>query len=272
MADDRVAIFGGRPVFGRAPAQGELLVGDGAGLTLVDVGISEAAGVVTFSKPIEVDGTIESTTGGFVFPDGSTQTTAATALPGLPLSVDNGGTGLSSLNSNSVIIGNGTGNVQFVGPGASGNVLTSDGTAWQSAALPANPIARVWKTSSQSRTSSTALTDDAQLSFSVAAGKTYSFAFNVIHSSGGGGSNFTINGPASPSSLFYGVTGFAGSSSYNTTGGSWNANFIVTFILMGTIAVGATGGTIVLRFSQTASSATSMTVHAGSWLEYAEVS
>jgi hypothetical protein len=80
MADDKVTIFGGRPVFGRAPAQGELLVGDGVGLILVDVGISEAAGVVTFSKPLEVDGTIESTTGGFVFPDGSTQTTAANNL------------------------------------------------------------------------------------------------------------------------------------------------------------------------------------------------
>jgi hypothetical protein len=50
---------------------------------------------------------------------------------GLP--VANGGTGTTSLTANNVILGNGTSAVQFVAPGANGNVLTSDGTTWTSA-------------------------------------------------------------------------------------------------------------------------------------------
>lgn len=46
--------------------------------------------------------------------------------------VPNGGTGTSSLTQNNVILGNGTNAVQFVAPGASGNVLLSNGTTWQS--------------------------------------------------------------------------------------------------------------------------------------------
>jgi len=45
-----------------------------------------------------------------------------------------GGTGRTSLTANNLIVGNGTSAVQFVAPGASGNVLTSNGTTWQSTA------------------------------------------------------------------------------------------------------------------------------------------
>jgi len=50
------------------------------------------------------------------------------------LPVANGGTNRTSLTANSVIIGNGTSAVNFVAPGTTGNVLTSDGTTWTSAA------------------------------------------------------------------------------------------------------------------------------------------
>jgi hypothetical protein len=45
-----------------------------------------------------------------------------------------GGTGVSSLTAKSVIIGGGTSPVTFVAPSTEGNVLTSDGTDWVSAA------------------------------------------------------------------------------------------------------------------------------------------
>lgn len=48
------------------------------------------------------------------------------------LPVANGGTGAVSLTANNVILGNGTSAVQVVAPGTSGNVLTSNGTTWQS--------------------------------------------------------------------------------------------------------------------------------------------
>ncbi|MBM4254211.1 MAG: hypothetical protein FJ146_19775, partial [Deltaproteobacteria bacterium] len=61
---------------------------------------------------------------------------SAAAVSGT-LGVANGGTGASMLTSNAVLLGNGTNPVQAVAPGASGRVLTSDGTTWISAALPA---------------------------------------------------------------------------------------------------------------------------------------
>lgn len=49
--------------------------------------------------------------------------------------VANGGTGLGTLTVNNVILGNGTSTPTFVAPGTSGNVLTSDGTTWNSTAI-----------------------------------------------------------------------------------------------------------------------------------------
>jgi hypothetical protein len=50
------------------------------------------------------------------------------------LSAANGGTGQTSLTANNVILGNGTSAVQFVAPGTSSNVLTSNGSTWISSA------------------------------------------------------------------------------------------------------------------------------------------
>jgi hypothetical protein len=58
-------------------------------------------------------------------------TDVVNALEGIP--VVSGGTGLETLTADSVVIGNGTDAVTFVAPGASGNVLTSNGSAWTSA-------------------------------------------------------------------------------------------------------------------------------------------
>lgn len=51
------------------------------------------------------------------------------------LPVANGGTGATSLTSNNVLLGNGASAPQTVAPGTSGNVLTSNGTTWESAAV-----------------------------------------------------------------------------------------------------------------------------------------
>lgn len=61
------------------------------------------------------------------------------------LGVANGGTGAASLTANNVLLGNGTAALQVVAPGSSGNVLTSNGTTWTSAA----PAAATAYTSSQ---------------------------------------------------------------------------------------------------------------------------
>jgi hypothetical protein len=48
------------------------------------------------------------------------------------LPVANGGTGLTTLTANNVILGNGTSTPSFVAPSTTGNVLTSNGTTWVS--------------------------------------------------------------------------------------------------------------------------------------------
>jgi hypothetical protein len=48
-----------------------------------------------------------------------------------------GGTGTNTLTAESVLIGNGAAAVKFVAPGTAGNVLTSNGSAWSSAAAAA---------------------------------------------------------------------------------------------------------------------------------------
>jgi hypothetical protein len=66
-----------------------------------------------------------------------------TSLSGLttPLSVGQGGTSLTTLTANNVILGNGTSAPAFVAPGSSGNLLTSNGTSWVSQASAAPTVA-----------------------------------------------------------------------------------------------------------------------------------
>ena len=93
-----------------------------------------------------------------------------TSLTGLTtaLSVAQGGTGSTSLTANNVLLGNGTSAVQAVAPGTSGNVLTSDGTTWQSS-TPASPIGvgQTWQNVLSSRTSGTTYTNSTGKSIMV---------------------------------------------------------------------------------------------------------
>lgn len=52
------------------------------------------------------------------------------------VSVSNGGLGINTVTPNAIVVGAGTSPVTTISPGASGNVLTSNGTAWVSAAAP----------------------------------------------------------------------------------------------------------------------------------------
>ena len=81
------------------------------------------------------------------------------------LTVADGGTGASSITANSVILGNGSSalNGNLVAPGTSGNVLTSNGTTWQSTA-PATIKGlglggEVWNNVTSSRSNGTTYTN-----------------------------------------------------------------------------------------------------------------
>jgi len=77
---------------------------------------------------------------------GAVYATSTSALTTGTLPVGSGGTGATSLTLNNVILGNGTSAVQFVAPGTSGNVLTSNGTTWTSAVLPAGGLTYIYTT------------------------------------------------------------------------------------------------------------------------------
>jgi hypothetical protein len=96
--------------------------------------------------------------------------------------VSSGGTGAYTLTANNVIIGNGTSAVGFVAPGTSGNLLTSNGTTWTSAAAPTaflTGMIILWSGSIASIPSGFALCDgtsgtpDLRDRFIVGAGSTY---------------------------------------------------------------------------------------------------
>jgi hypothetical protein len=95
------------------------------------------------------------------------------------LGVARGGTGATTLNAEAVVIGNGTSAVKFVAPGTSGNVLTSNGSAWISSTAFVAGMIMLWSGSVASIPSGWALcngtsgTPDLRNRFVVGAGDTY---------------------------------------------------------------------------------------------------
>ncbi len=135
---------------------GQLLIGNTTGNTLAkatltagtNVSITNGAGAITINATDQFVGTVTSVSGtgtvnGITLTGTVTSTgdlTLGGTLSGVSLTtqvsgtlpVGNGGTGATTLTANNVLLGNGASAVQVVAPGASGNVLTSNGTTWQS--------------------------------------------------------------------------------------------------------------------------------------------
>ena len=61
-----------------------------------------------------------------------TLTNATISSLSTPITVGQGGTGLTTITSNNLMTGNGSGSVTLIAPGTTGNILVSTGTAWQS--------------------------------------------------------------------------------------------------------------------------------------------
>jgi hypothetical protein len=100
----------------------------------------------------------------------ATQAASSVAITGgsitgiTDLTVADGGTGASSITANSVILGNGSSALSgnLVAPGTLGNLLTSDGTTWTSAAPVIPPgvgISQTWQDVTGSRTPGTTYTN-----------------------------------------------------------------------------------------------------------------
>jgi hypothetical protein len=96
--------------------------------------IKDTTGTISLTSPVAA------TLGGtgltsFASANLAIYSTSTTALTAGVLPVAAGGTGLSTLTANAVLVGNGTGTITAVSPGANGNVLKSNGTIWTSGTI-----------------------------------------------------------------------------------------------------------------------------------------
>jgi hypothetical protein len=146
----------------------------------------------------------------------------------VPVSVSNGGTGLTTLTSGNVILGNGTSAPTFVAPGAIGNVLTSNGSSWISSAPTGGTGGGI-----------------TSITFATASGMGLSFTPNTITTSG---STTTLSGTLAVANGGTGAVSLSGLLRGNGTGAvSGNATVNLGTEVTGTLGTsnGGTGTTSV---------------------------
>lgn len=111
---------------------------DGSGNPLAAAGTSETSPVSSAMAPVVSGSTLSVARAAMGLGTMSTQNGNNVSITGgtiagiTDLAVADGGTGRSALTANNVILGDGTNAVKFVAPGTTGNVLTSNGTTWES--------------------------------------------------------------------------------------------------------------------------------------------
>jgi hypothetical protein len=101
----------------------------------------------TSTQFLKGDGSLDATT--YATAGANSNITSLTGLT-TALTVSSGGIGANTLAANAVLLGNGTGAVQTLAPGISGNVLVSNGTTWTSQAAPASGVSTIGSISATS--------------------------------------------------------------------------------------------------------------------------
>ena len=186
-----------------------------------------------------------------IFSDGYNVIKADDGLITSVLPVTSGGTGLSTLTANNVILGNGTSAVQFVAPGTSGNVLQSNGSTWASVAL-SNSVTGTLIRAPQVLTNTAGGTYTTSASCGhiliemigagAGAGGCTGSSSGTTYGGGGGGSVFAVKYVTVSASTGY--TYAIGAAGTGTTG-TGNAGGVTSIVINGTTysISGGTGGT-----------------------------
>ena len=130
---------GGLAKMNNAGTAGQALLSAGAGVPVwADAAGSVVppftAGAVAYGTGTDVELNAAGTAGQVLKSAGVGMPFWATSTAGIPVTVPEGGTGLTTLTANNVILGNAASTPNFVAPGANGNVLQSDGSTWISGA------------------------------------------------------------------------------------------------------------------------------------------
>lgn len=108
----------------------------GTGQTTAQAAINALAGATTSAQFLRGNGTnvVMSAIQSSDVPTLNQNTTGTASNVTGTVAVANGGTGATSLTANNIVMGNGTSTVQLIAPGSTGNLITSNGTTWTSAA------------------------------------------------------------------------------------------------------------------------------------------
>jgi hypothetical protein len=136
---DNFTVGGNLSVLNDSVFTGTVLVGETLTSAGVITGTSGFSGNLTGNVTGNVSGTSANVTG--------------------TVAVANGGTGLTTLTANNVMLGNGTSTPSFVAPSTAGNVLTSNGTTWVSGTSGIGS-GQTWQDVTSSRARSTTYTND----------------------------------------------------------------------------------------------------------------
>ena len=122
---------------------------------------------------------VQDSTGTIALQDADSVAITGGSITGITdLAVEDGGTGQSTLAANAVLIGNGTSGITSVAPSTSGNVLTSDGTAWTSAENARIGVGQTWQNVSGSRAEGTTYTNNTGKPIMVSYGFNSTNGFN----------------------------------------------------------------------------------------------
>ena len=146
------------------------------------------------------------TLGTMAFENSNNVSITGGAISGLSpaLSVASGGTGLGTITANNVILGNGVSAVQVIPPSNSGNLLTSNGLTWASAAPIGVGINQTWQNLTASRFPATIYTNSTGKPILVTIGK-----------SCGTSSDWTVT--VNSVQVAYGASGAGGSAGMTAT-------------------------------------------------------